>query len=115
MADYLRQMPHHGSADLARRPSLASRLHIDIPLLLLLLVLTACGLVVLYSGSGKNLDAVIRQGGYFLLAYAVMFALAQISLVRLMRWAPWFYLLAVALLVAVMFAVYLASRAYFGN
>jgi len=102
MADYLRQMPHHGSADLARRPGLASRLHIDIPLLLLLLVLTACGLVVLYSGSGKNMDAVIRQGSYFLLAYAVMFAAAQISLVRLMRWAPWFYLLAVALLVAVM-------------
>ncbi len=102
MADYLRQMPHHGSADLARRPSLASRLHIDVPLLLLLLVLTACGLVVLYSGSGKNLDAVIRQGSYFLLAYVVMFTVAQISLVRLMRWAPWFYLLAVGLLVAVM-------------
>ncbi len=101
MADYLRQMPHHGSADLARRPGLASRLHIDIPLLLLLLVLTAYGLVVLYSGSGKSLDAVIRQGSYFLLAYAVMFTVAQISLARLMRWAPWFYLLGVALLVAV--------------
>lgn len=104
MADYLRQMPDHGSADLARRPGLASRLHIDIPLLLLLLVLTAYGLVVLYSGSGKSLDAVIRQGRYFLLAYAVMFTVAQISLARLMRWAPWFYLLGVALLVAVMVA-----------
>jgi rod shape determining protein RodA len=104
MADYLRQMPHHGSADLARRPGLASRLHIDIPLLLLLLVLTAYGLVVLYSGSGKSLDAVIRQGRFFLLAYAVMFTVAQISLARLMRWAPWFYLLGVALLVAVMVA-----------
>jgi len=104
MADYLRQMPDHGSADLARRPGLASRLHIDIPLLLLLLVLTAYGLVVLYSGSGKSLDAVIRQGSYLLLAYAVMFTVAQISLARLMRWAPWFYLLAVVLLVAVMVA-----------
>jgi len=104
VADYLRQMPDHGSADLARRPGLASRLHIDIPLLLLLLVLTAYGLVVLYSGSGKSLDAVIRQGRYFLLAYAVMFTVAQISLARLMRWAPWFYLLGVALLVAVMVA-----------
>jgi len=102
MADYLRQMPHHGSADLARRPGLAGRLHIDIPLLLLLLVLTGYGLVVLYSGSGKSLDAVIRQGTYFLLAYAVMFTVAQISLARLMRWAPWFYLFGVALLVAVM-------------
>jgi len=104
VADYLRQMPHHGSADLARRPGLASRLHIDIPLLLLLLVLTDYGLVVLYSGSSKSLDAVIRQGRYFLLAYAVMFTVAQISLARLMRWAPWFYLLGVALLVAVMVA-----------
>jgi len=104
MADYLRQMPDHGSADLARRPGLTSRLHIDIPLLLLLLVLTAYGLVVLYSASGKSLDAVIRQGRYFLLAYAVMFTIAQISLARLMRWAPWFYLLGVALLVAVMVA-----------
>lgn len=104
MADYLRQMPDHGSADLARRPGLTSRLHIDIPLLLLLLVLTAYGLVVLYSASGKSLDAVIRQGWYFLLAYAVMFTIAQISLARLMRWAPWFYLLGVALLVAVMVA-----------
>ncbi len=102
MADYVRQMPDHGSADLARRPGLASRLHIDVPLLLLLLALTAYGLFVLYSGSGKSLDAVIRQGTYFLVAYVVMFTVAQISLHRLMRWAPWFYLLAVALLVAVM-------------
>ena len=41
MADYIRQMPNQGSDDLARRPSLASRLHIDVPLLLLLLLLTA--------------------------------------------------------------------------
>lgn len=102
MADYLRQMPHQGSADLARRPSAISRFHIDIPLLLLLLVLTAYGLVVLYSGSGKDMDAVIRQGRYFLLAYAVMFAIAQVSLARVSRWAPWLYLAALATLVAVM-------------
>jgi rod shape determining protein RodA len=102
MADYLRQMPHQGSADLARRPSLASRLHIDIPLLLLLLVLTAYGLIVLYSGSGKDMAAVYRQGRYFLLAYAIMFTVAQISLARIMRWAPWMYVVGVALLVAVM-------------
>ena len=102
MADYLRQMPHQGSADLARRPSLASRLHIDIPLLLLLLVLTAYGLVVLYSGSGKDMGAVIRQGRYFLLAYFIMFTVAQVSLANIMRWAPWLYLVGLALLVAVM-------------
>ena len=51
MADYVRQMPHHGSRDMARRPSLAMRLHIDLPLLLLLLALTAYGLFVLYSAA----------------------------------------------------------------
>jgi rod shape determining protein RodA len=102
MADYLRQMPHQGSADLARRPSAASRFHIDIPLLLLLLALTAYGLVVLYSGSGKDMGAVVRQGRYFLLAYCIMIAIAQFSLARIMRWAPWFYLVGLAMLVAVM-------------
>ncbi len=102
MADYLRQMPHQGSADLARRPSTISRLHIDIPLLLLLLVLTVYGLVVLYSGSGKDMSAVIRQGRYFLLAYGIMFTVAQVNLGRIMRWAPWLYLVGVGTLVAVM-------------
>lgn len=102
MPDYLRQMPHQGSADLARRPSALSRFHIDLPLLLLLLVLTVYGLFVLYSGSGKDMDAVLRQGRFFLLAYAIMFAFAQVSLTTLMRWAPWFYLLGLGLLVAVM-------------
>jgi hypothetical protein len=35
----------------------------------LLLVLTAYGLLVLYSASGRY-GAVVRQGRYFLLAYA---------------------------------------------
>jgi rod shape determining protein RodA len=102
MGDYVRQMPD-GSADLARPPSAASRFHLDLPLLLLLMILTAYGLVVLYSASGQDMGAVIRQGRYFLVAYVVMIAASQISLVRYMRWAPWFYLLGVGLLVAVMF------------
>ena len=65
MGDYVRQMPHQGSADLARRPSAAARLHIDVPLLALLVLLTAYGLFVLYSASGKDMGAVVRQGRYF--------------------------------------------------
>ena len=104
MGDYVRQMPDQGSADLARRPSLASRLHIDVPLLLLLMVLTVFGLIVLYSGSDSDMGAVIRQARFFALAYAGMFLIAQLSLQRIMRWAPWLYLVGVILLVAVMFA-----------
>ena len=103
MGDYVRQMPHQGSQDLARPPSAATRFHIDIPLLVLLLILTAYGLFVLYSASGQDMGAVIRQGRYFLVAYVIMICGAQISLRRYMRWAPWLYLLGVGTLLAVMF------------
>ena len=103
MGDYVRQMPHQGSQDLARPPSTSSRLHIDIPLLLLLLALTGYGLFVLYSASGQNMGAVVRQGRYFLVAYVIMILGAQVSLQRYMRWAPWLYLIGVATLLAVMF------------
>ena len=103
MGDYVRQMPHQGSADLARPPSAARRMHIDVPLLVLLLALTAYGLFVLYSASGQNMAAVVRQGRYFVVGYLVMIFGAQISLQRYTRWAPWLYLIGVATLVAVMF------------
>lgn len=103
MGDYVRQMPHQGSADMARRPSAASRFHIDVPLLLLLIALTVFGLVVLYSASGQSTDAVIRQGRYFVVGYLIMILGAQISLQTYMRWAPLFYLGGVATLVLVMF------------
>ena len=103
MGDYVRQMPHQGSADLARPPSAASRMHIDVPLLLLLLALTGYGLFVLYSASGQSMGAVVRQGRYFAVGYVVMLLGAQISLQRYTRWAPWLYLGGVATLVAVMF------------
>ena len=104
MGDYVRQMPHQGSDDLARPPSAAMRLHIDVPLLLLLMALTAYGLFVLYSASGQSMGAVIRQGRYFLVAYVIMIFGAQVSLQRYMRWAPWLYLIGIATLLAVMFA-----------
>ena len=103
MGDYVRQMPHQGSADLARPPSTASRLHIDIPLLLLLMALTTYGLFVLYSASGQNMGAVVRQGRYFAVGYVILILGAQVSLQRYTRWAPWLYLAGVATLVAVMF------------
>ena len=98
MGDYVRQMPHHGSADMARRPTAAMRFHVDVPLLLLLMVLTVYGLFVLYSASGQNMGAVVRQGRYFALAYVVMIFAAQIDLGRYARWAPALYAVGVAML-----------------
>jgi len=102
VADYVRQMPNQGSRDMARPPSLAMRLHIDVPLVFLLLLLTGYGLFVLYSASGHSIDALLRQARYFALAYVLMFICAQLSLLRIARWAPWGYLVGVAALVAVM-------------
>ncbi|WOJ91985.1 rod shape-determining protein RodA [Congregibacter variabilis] len=100
MSEYVRQMPDN-VGPLTRPPGLARKMHVDAPLLVLLLALTAYGLLVLYSASGQSMDAVARQGRYFVLAYVVMFVMAQFSPVRWSRWSPWGYLLGVALLAAV--------------
>lgn len=100
MSEYVRQMPEN-VGPLTRPPGLARKMHVDAPLLALLLMLTAYGLFVLYSASGQSMDALVRQGRYFVLAYVVMFAIAQFSPVRWSRWSPWGYLLGVSLLAAV--------------
>ena len=86
---------------LVQRPSIWQRLHIDLPLLLLLLLLTIAGLFVLYSASGKDMGTVIRQGRFFLIAYVVMFIIAQFDLERIKRWAPPAYVAGVILLILV--------------
>ena len=48
-----------------RRATLLQRLHIDGPLLILLLTLAAGSLFVLYSASGKNWDLLIKQASSF--------------------------------------------------
>jgi len=89
--EFVRRMPT-GTAELRQRRSLAERLHLDPLLLLLLLALTAYGLIVLYSASGRSIDTVYRQGRFFLIAYVIMFAVAQLDLERIKRLAPWAYL-----------------------
>ncbi len=101
-AEYVRQMPD-AVGPLTRPPGLARQLHLDLPLLVLLLLLTGFGLLVLYSAAGQSMAAVVRQGRYFVLAYVVMFAVAQISPVRWSRWSPWAYLVGVVLLLGVAF------------
>ncbi len=100
MGDYVRRLPDHSSG-FARRSSVAHRLHLDLPLLALLVTLTVLGLAVLYSASGKDMGAVIRQGRFFLVGFFVMFVAAQINLQRYQRWGIWFYLGGIGLLVAV--------------
>jgi rod shape determining protein RodA len=100
--DFKRRMPE-ASSDLKQASKIWMRLHIDLPLLLLLLILTGYGLVVLYSASGQDWHYVKRQCIFFAIAYAAMFFVAQIRLQTYQYWAPWFYGVGAMLLVAVLF------------
>lgn len=100
--DFLRRMPE-ASRDLRRRTSLASRLRIDTPLFLMLMALSACGLVVLYSASGESQYYIERQVIRLGVAFLIMLVVAQVQLHALIRWAPYFWVVGVVLLVLVMF------------
>ena len=84
-----------------RRATLLQRMHIDGPLLILLLTLAAGSLFVLYSASGKNWDLVIKQGSSFGLGLFAAIIIAQFEPRFMARWVPLAYLVGVGLLVAV--------------
>ena len=75
--DFVRQMPDR-SSDLARGRGFWQRVHIDPLMLMLLLTLTAFGLVVLYSAAGQNTGTMIRQGRFLVIAYVGMLDLLNI-------------------------------------
>ena len=84
------------------RHLLGERLHLDLPLLLGILVLSGFGLFALYSAGGGDIDLVVRQAIRFAVGFAIMFLIAQIAPTRLFFWAPWLYAASVLLLCAVL-------------
>ena len=83
------------------RNSFLWRLHIDVPLLLGLLALMAFSLLVVYSAGGESLALVERQVIRFGAGLFVMLLLAQVAPRTLKEWAPLFFLVGIAFLVAV--------------
>ncbi|BAO43207.1 rod shape-determining protein RodA [Thiolapillus brandeum] len=86
----------------ARHRGLLARIHLDLPLLTGLLLLSGYGLVVLYSATGQDMHQVEKQALRLLIAFGAMFFLAQIPPQTLRRWSPWLYGIGVALLLAVL-------------
>ncbi len=82
--------------------TLAHRLHIDLPLLIGLLLLSGLGLVVLYSAGGQDMDLILRQLLRLGIAFGVMIAVAQLNPDSLQNWSPWLYGLGMILLLAVL-------------
>ncbi len=106
--DFLRRLPD-SPRHFGRTESLWRRVHIDPLLLMLLVAVTVYGLAVLYSASGESQRLVTRQLVFYSIAYATMFAVAQVDLGVLRRWAPWFYTVGLVLL-ALVFVVGVGAK-----
>jgi len=78
-------------------------LHLDVPLLVGLVLLSIIGLAILYSASGQDTVMITRQLLRFCVAFIIMFILAQIPLHHIERWAPWLFCGGLILLLAVLF------------
>ena len=81
---------------------LMRRFHIDGPLLWCLILISAVGLVVLYSAVGESMRLWLSQVVRLSVALIAMLIVAQISPDFLRRWAPWAYLAGLVLLVLVL-------------
>ncbi len=99
LQDFQRQLPLNEENMQSRAVYL---LRLDPVLLGLLLLLTAGGLLMLYSASGQNLAMVTRQATYLAVGFVGMVIIANIPPRIFQRWSVWVYLIGVGLLVAVL-------------
>lgn len=82
--------------------TLSQRLHIDPLLFGSIVALTLVGLLILFSASSQSMAVVSKQSLRLLIAFGVMFLLAQIPPHRYSQWAPWLYTFSILLLLAVL-------------
>jgi len=81
--------------------SLGYRIHIDFILLFLIFVLCSCGLVILYSASGQNIELVYSQIIKLLIALLCMIIVAQVPPANLNRLSLFLYIFGIILLLFV--------------
>ncbi len=96
LSDYQRDRPTTGPLQVWAR--------LDMMLLFLVVLLSAFGLVVLYSASEQNHAIMVRQSSYLAAAFFTMFILAQIDPRHLQRLAIPMFAIGILLLVAVLLA-----------
>ncbi len=100
--DFSRTMTMHHGDGFSRSSAWFARIHLDLPLLLMLLLLTGSGLLILYSGSGRDLGMVERQAIHYLLGLTALFIAAQFPPRFYQTLAPWVYVLGIVALIAVL-------------
>lgn len=91
------------SRDLGSRIAFLKLLHIDLWLFIPLVLLSASGLVVLYSASGQSEPMMTAQIRNLVIAFAVLLVTAQIRVETLKLVSPYMFVLGVVLLVGVAF------------
>lgn len=82
--------------------SIAERIHIDLPLLTGLLLLSAIGLITLYSAGNQDMDLIWRQVTRLGIAFGVMLMVAQIPPEMLRRWVRPVFIIGLLMLIAVL-------------
>lgn len=95
--DFVRQLPGSGLVT-QRKAALGDAVHLDIPMVLLLLAISAYGLLILYSAVGQQTAPILSQSIKILAGLGAMIVIAQISPIFYMRLAPWIFLGALLLL-----------------
>lgn len=83
------------------RATLLERFHIDGYLLLLLCIIATANLFILYSASGKNMELVNRQAGFFVMGCIFMLVIAQFDPRVMARWVLAPYVFGIILLIIV--------------
>ena len=77
-------------------------LHLDLPLLTGLILLSSFGLLVLYSANGQDMELIYRQLVRLGVAFLTMFIFAQLHPEWMRRYSIWLYAISMILLVAVL-------------
>ena len=101
MAEYSRFLEGSQQA-FARQKGPAEWLHLDLSLLLPVTLVMALGLVILYSASGEDWDAVTRQARNFGVGWLVLLITAQLRVDTIQRWSGALYVVALLLLCLVL-------------
>ncbi len=81
---------------------LLQKLHIDIPLFILLALISLLSFVILYSASNQDIGTLQRQSVRVVLAFCLMTALAHVNPHQLKRYSASLYSVGMVLLVAVL-------------
>ncbi len=93
-----------GSIELGKHPAAVLRplrfrsVVVDVPLLVILLAISAYGFIVLYSALEEDSALLVRQGIRLAIAFAAFLAIAQIPPRILRMWTPWVFCFGLLLL-----------------